>query len=217
MPSSYTTSARFVLQATGENNNTWGVILNQGAFQLIDDNVNGRWSQPVNGSYTLSTVQGATDEARMAFLDVSGGTGGQIVIPPVPKAYFVHNAAAGPVSLIAQNALVAGATFGPGDAGPAFSDGATSYSVMIAGQPVRAYVDGGDAALKTYIDAAVTDGLSGLPPALGQDGKVLIVREPGSPPAEAWTADFLQTTDVQGLQASLNAAADLAMAYALLF
>ena len=30
MPSSYTASARFTLQATGENNNTWGVILEFG-------------------------------------------------------------------------------------------------------------------------------------------------------------------------------------------
>ena len=113
MPSSYSLSARFTLQATGENNNTWGVILNNGVFQLVDDTVNGRIGFALSGSKVLTVVQGATDEARMAFLDVTGGSGGNIVIPSVSKAYFLRNAASGPVS-IGENASPNPATFGPG-------------------------------------------------------------------------------------------------------
>ena len=55
------------LQATGENNNTWGVILNAGVFQLVDDNINGRLEFVLNRREDPQrTVLGATDEARMA-------------------------------------------------------------------------------------------------------------------------------------------------------
>lgn len=139
MPSSYTTSARFTLQATGENNNTWGVILNSGVFQLVDDNVNGRLAFPLSGAKALTTVLGATDEARMAFLDVTGGSGGTVTIPAVSKGYFVRNGSAGDVTISAGGPT--NATFNTGDAGPVFSSGSAVYPSMIGGKTVKKYVD----------------------------------------------------------------------------
>src|SRR4051812_46232045 len=139
MPSSYSASARYTLQATGENNNTWGVILNQGVFQLVDDNVNGRLAFALSTTKTLTTVLGGADEARMAFLDVTGGIGGTVVIPPVPKGYFVHNAAAGAVTLTAAGAV--NSVFDPGDAGPVFADGIGSvYGIMLNGLPLKQFI-----------------------------------------------------------------------------
>lgn len=187
MPSSYTSSARFTLQATGENNNTWGVILNSGVFQLVDDNINGRLAFNLSGAKVLTTNLGATDEARMAFLDVTGGTGGTITVPAVSQGHFVRNATSGNVVVSAGGAI--SATLGAGDTGPIFSDGANVYGLTIAGLSLR-----------NYIASQVTGG-SDLPSPAGNLGKVMIVRDPGP----VWIPDFIQTTDVAGLQATLDA------------
>jgi hypothetical protein len=159
MPSSYTASARFTLQATGENNNTWGVILNQGVFQLVDDTINGQWAASVSGPHTLSVSLGATDEARMRFLNVTGGSGGTITVPSVPKGYFVRNGASGPVTISAGGTS---AVFNPGEAGQCHTDGSTVFPAMINGLTVKGYVD------QQILASTVT-----TPPILGQSGKVL--------------------------------------------
>lgn len=197
MPSTFTASARYTLQATGENNNTWGVILNQGVFQLVDDNVNGRLAFALSTVKTLTTALGAPDEARMAFLDVTGGVGGAVVIPASPKGYFMRNGAAGAVSVTAGGAV--NAIYSPGDAGPCFSDGANVYPILISGLTIS-----------QYIAATVTAG-SDLPAPLGNLGKVMIVRNVGGPPVELWVPDFLAIADVTGLQAALEDAVAFAL------
>jgi hypothetical protein len=127
MPSSYTTSARFTLQATGENNNTWGVILNNGVFQLVDDNVNGRLAFTLSGTKVLTSNLGATDEARMATLDVTGGTGGAVVIPSVAKLYVIRNGSTGVVTVGTSGGTAA--SFQPSEVGQCYCDGAITYRV----------------------------------------------------------------------------------------
>jgi hypothetical protein len=197
MPSSYSASARFTLQATGENNNTWGAILNSGVFQLVDDNINGHLLFSLSGEKVLTTALGATDEARMAFLHVSGGAGGIITIPAVPKGYFVHNFAAGSVTVSAGGGSTG--IFQSDDAGPVFSDGSTVYGIQLAGKPLRQYVNDADQAIIDYINVVISGATPGLPPALGNLGKSLIVRSIGTPPAEAWVPSFIQQGDVVGL------------------
>lgn len=71
MPSSYTLRARFVLQATGEGTNVWGLVLNQGVFDLIDFAINGVVTISASGATTLTTANGAADQARGAVLNLS--------------------------------------------------------------------------------------------------------------------------------------------------
>jgi hypothetical protein len=202
MPSSYSASARYTLQATGENNNTWGVILNNGVFKLVDDNINGRLAFALSTTKTLTTALGATDEARNAFLDITGGIGGAVVIPAVPKGYFIRNASAGLVSITTGGP--GPCALGPGDAGPVFTDGSAVYPIMLAGL-----------SLIDYISAAIISGGATFPPAVGNLGKVLIVRMAGFPLAPTWVPDFLQVTDVSGLDAALATIEDKAVAWAL--
>jgi hypothetical protein len=204
MPSSYTASARFTLQATGENNNTWGVILNQGVFGLVDDNINGRLGFALSGVKLLTTANGAPDEARLAFLDITGGTGGTVTIPAVPKGYFVRNAAAGSVSISAGGAL--SAVFATGDAGPVFSDGATVYGLMLGGKSLRSFITDANQAIIDYVNLTISAGSVSLPPAAGNLGKALVVRLALG--VEAWVPDFIQASDVVG-------ATDLSVAFAL--
>ena len=181
MASSYSTSARFILQGTGDNNNTWGVKLNVAALQLVDDNVNGRQPLALSGNHVLAAANGVTDEQRMAFLDVTGGTGGQIGIGNASKGYFVRNGATGPVGLAAGGGAVF--SFGPGDAGPVFSDGSNVYGLQIA-----------NLSLRDYIAAQVTGG-GNLPNPIGNLNKALVCRDHGTGPF--WTGDLI-TAEVLG-------------------
>jgi hypothetical protein len=136
MPSSYSSRARFTLQATGENNNTWGVILNNGVFQLVDDAIAGRLAFTLSGAKVLTSALGATDEARMAFLDITGGTGGVVTVPSVPKGYFIRNNAVGPVSISMGGAI--NGVFQFGDMGPVFGDGSGSvFQIYLSNKTLR--------------------------------------------------------------------------------
>jgi hypothetical protein len=213
MPSSYTISLRLTLQATGENNNTWGAILNSGVFGLVDYAVAGRLTFALSGTKNLTTALGATDEARAAFLDISGGSGGQVILPGVSKGYFVRNAAAGDVETTAGG--TPSFTFGPGDILPIFTDGAAVYSLQLRGKGLWQFITDADQAIIDYINIVISGGSIALPPATGNVGKALIVRNIGAPPVDAWVPDFIQTSDVQGLDAAFVAAEELAVAFAL--
>lgn len=90
MPSSYTTRNRLTLQATGENINLWGQILNSGVFELLDFMADGVVT--IAESVTLSTANGSVDQARGRFLNiVSAAT---VTIPSVEKWYLVRALAA---------------------------------------------------------------------------------------------------------------------------
>lgn len=94
MPSTYTSSLRLVLPATGELSNTWGTVFNAGATSLIDNAIAGSASITMTAAdYTLSNNNGVADESRSMFL-VLGGTPGasyNVICPAVSKLYFVTN------------------------------------------------------------------------------------------------------------------------------
>lgn len=97
MPSTWSSRFRLNYQAPGESLNTWGGLLNTQVFQLLEDAVAKRVAFSLSGSKTLTTANGANDEARCAFLDVTSGTGGTITAPPLEKIYLVRNASSGDV------------------------------------------------------------------------------------------------------------------------
>lgn len=94
MPSTYTSSLRLVLPATGELSNTWGTVFNAGATSLIDTSIAGTASVTMTAAdYTLSNNNGVADESRAMFI-VLGGTPGasyNVICPAVSKLYFVTN------------------------------------------------------------------------------------------------------------------------------
>jgi len=83
------------LQATGGNPNTWGSLLNTAAAQLLEDSICGMAGIVVAAAdVTLSQNNGATDQARMAILSLTGApvAAHNINIPAVTKTYLVINA-----------------------------------------------------------------------------------------------------------------------------
>lgn len=92
MVDTYTPSNRLTKQEIGANANTWGNVLNDGVIALVDNSLDGQLSLDVTlGDITLTTNNGAVDQARNRLLDItSAATANRVVIlPDVPKLYFV--------------------------------------------------------------------------------------------------------------------------------
>ena len=93
MASTYSTSLQLQLIATGEQSGIWGTNTNVN-WNLIEQAVAGVQAiTMVNADYTLSVLNGASDEARNMVL-VVGGTNSairKIVAPLASKMYLVAN------------------------------------------------------------------------------------------------------------------------------
>lgn len=98
MPSSYTTSLRLTLPATGELSGQWGNTVNTGITELLDYAVAGTASvNMTDADYTLTTANGATDQSRAMFVTLSGtlSQARNVVCPTASKLYFVTNGTTG--------------------------------------------------------------------------------------------------------------------------
>jgi len=126
MTATYSDLLRLTKQATGDNNNTWGSVVNSGVIELLEDSIAGTVSVDVTTSggttISLTSNNGATDEARNAIINISGlpaATGTVIEVPAVSKTYLVK------CSLQDTNTI----TVSPagGGTGVSFADGDTRY------------------------------------------------------------------------------------------
>jgi hypothetical protein len=221
MPSTYTTSFRLNLQAPGDNLNTWGVQLNNGVFQLLEDALAGSVTQTLSGPLILTSVNGATDQARCMALNITGGTGGTITVPSVKKLYFVRNASSGAV--VVTTGSGASASFAAGEVGFCYSpDGTNFYRTTTATDfggvtltNLGAPSANTDAATKGYVDGvAFTMAGGSLPGQSGNAGKALITN--GT--VASWGIPTLTTSDITNYasdQAAKTATATkLAVAFA---
>lgn len=98
MASTFDSLLRLELQATGENANTWGDKTNNN-IELVADAIAGSTSISIAGSgdYTLTTANASTDQARKAFITLTGTLTGNrnIIVPSSSKIYFVRNNTSG--------------------------------------------------------------------------------------------------------------------------
>ena len=169
MPSTYTANNRFELQNPGENLNTWGTKLNNDTTSMIDQAIAGYLGIGLSGSITLTTANGASDQARNAIVDVTSGSGGTITIPSVSKLYVVRVASGvtGNVTLTTGGNVTA--VFTPGDVGQAECDG-TNVRRGVTTADVTACL----AAANAYASGLAFDSSSGqLPGQAGNAGNFL--------------------------------------------
>ena len=99
MALTYSPSLRLTLIGSGDQSGTWGTTTNANLSPLIDQAIAGVATIVVSGSadYTLSVLNGATDEARQMVLYVTGTLTASIniIVPNVDKLYVVVNDTAG--------------------------------------------------------------------------------------------------------------------------
>lgn len=96
MASTYSTSFRFELIATGEKSGTWGTTTNTNLGTLLEQAIGGYVSIAMSdANYTLTASNGASDEARNMTIRLTGSlTAGRNVSCPnsIEKIYIVDNA-----------------------------------------------------------------------------------------------------------------------------
>ena len=211
MPSSYSTSLRFELQFTGENVNLWGDKLNA-ALSRADDAIAGWATIPLTGSYSLTTANGAADQARMAMLKFTGTGAFTVTVPAVTKRYDVWNACTGVLTLSNGSASV---TVQAGEVVTVVTDGAGSFRRVLAtdfagaaltnvGQisGLSAPAASNQAATKGYVDGAISStafsmGSFGVPIAGADSGKFLTNN--GTTPSWATVVPFSRQILAGGL------------------
>lgn len=179
MPSSYTTRNRLTKQATGENTNTWGIILNGGVFDLVDFLSDGITTVSASGASTLTTANGSTDQARARVLNVTATSTATVTIPAVEKAYLVRAATA---DVIVTTGGATTATIKAGDSAWVWCDGSAVRKAQSSdfanailtriGYP-SASTDGAN---KQYVDdQAFAATIPSFPALAGNAGNVLTV------------------------------------------
>ena len=98
MASTYSTSLRLELMATGEKNGTWGTITNTNLGTLLEQAIGGFVTVNIaDANYTLTTQNGGSDEARNAVVKITSALTAQrtVTVPAVEKTYIIKNATTG--------------------------------------------------------------------------------------------------------------------------
>lgn len=97
MPTSYTSLLGLALPTTGELSGTWGTTVNDAITSLLDSAVAGTTTLSTDADVTLTTTDGAANQARSAVLLCSGARTvlRTITAPAKSKGYVIINATTG--------------------------------------------------------------------------------------------------------------------------
>ena len=126
MPSTYSTNLRFELMATGEKSGTWGTISNTNIGTLIEQAISGVASvtHDDSASYSLTTGNGTSDEARNAVVVVTGTltAARNLVVPSVDKLYVIKNSTSGGFNITVKTSAGTGVVVENGNTKVVFCD-----------------------------------------------------------------------------------------------
>lgn len=99
MAATYTTRIRLTKQGTGDNDSTWGTVLNDEVIDLTDFAIAGYTTISLAaGDVSLTANDGTTDQARSAMLELTGtltGNTGVYLPSGITKNYMVKNNTSG--------------------------------------------------------------------------------------------------------------------------
>ena len=129
MASSYSTSLKIQLINNGEQSNTWGSSTNTN-WNLIEQAVAGAVSIPMsNANYTMTNLNGVSDEARNMILIVSGTNNAiyQVIAPLVPKFFIVTNNTSGGYAITIGASSGSLVTIPNGVTAQVYCDGSTGF------------------------------------------------------------------------------------------
>lgn len=131
MASTYSTSLKLELIGNGDQSGTWGTTTNTNLGTLLEQAITGVQSiTMVNADYTLTNLNGASDEARNAVL-VIGGTNAAIrnvIAPAVEKLYVIRNNTVGGYAIVIKTSASTGITVPNGSTYIVYCDGSEFYT-----------------------------------------------------------------------------------------
>ena len=132
MASTYSTSLQLQLIATGEQSGIWGTNTNVN-WNLIEQAVAGVQAITMaNADYTLTVLNGVSDEARNMVL-VVGGTNSavkDIIAPAVAKVYVVYNNTAGGYAIRIKTSSGVAVSIPSGSSKIVYCDGTDFYDAV---------------------------------------------------------------------------------------
>jgi hypothetical protein len=167
------------LPTTGDLSGTWGATVNDSITQLLDSAVAGTTTLSVDSDVTLSTTNGAANQARNAVIlwtASNGATTRNITAPAQSKAYVVINAGTG--SIVIRGAGPTTGVTVPASARALVAWNGTDF-VKIVSNPVSLTTDvsgtlpianGGTGTTSTTFANLTTNVTGVLPPANGGTG-----------------------------------------------
>lgn len=128
MASSYSPSLRIELIGTGDQSGLWGDTTNNNLGDLIEQAITGVDSIPMlDVDYTLSALNGSTDEARNAVIIMTSAvslTGSRnVFIPAEEKLYVFKNSTTGGQNLVVKTSGGTGVTVPNGASMLVYCDG----------------------------------------------------------------------------------------------
>ena len=147
MPSSYTTSLRLTLPATGELSGTWGTTVNTGITELTDAAIAGYVSVAMtDADYTLTVANGLTDQARRMMLNITGTltVARNVICPTASKLYIIKNSTTGGFAITLKTSAGSGISIPNGSSMLLMCDGTnvvnavTNFSSLTLGSPLVA-------------------------------------------------------------------------------
>jgi len=134
--SSYTSRIRLEKQIPGQNANTWGTVLNDSVIDLVDDSIAAYTIVSVSSiDVTLTQSNGASDQARSAFLDISGTltSNVNVIIPALSKGYDIRNSTSGSFTVNMKTATGSGQIIPQGQSIGVVCDGVSVRDVETPG------------------------------------------------------------------------------------
>lgn len=133
MPTTYSTSLKLTLIGDGLESGTWGQTTNTNLGTLLEQAITGYTSiDMLDANVTLTSLNGALDQARNAVLKLTG-TNSDIrdVIPPVvKKTYVVTNATTGGYAIRIIGSTGTGVSIPNGTTSLVYCDG-TNFNLVI--------------------------------------------------------------------------------------
>jgi hypothetical protein len=126
MASTYSTSLRLELMATGDQSGTWGDTTNTNLGTLLEQAITGVLSVAQgDAELTLTSTDGASDQARNAVVNLTGAmTGAQnVIVPDANKLYLIKNSTTGGFAVTVKTSAGTGVTVPAGTARWVYADG----------------------------------------------------------------------------------------------
>lgn len=175
MASTATSRLRLNKQGTYDNPETWGIELNNGMIDMVDQAFGG-FSATITGNVSLTVQNYTSDQARRMFMMLDGAGGFVITVPAVDKAYLVINDCLADVTVTPLAGT--GAVIRAGTAVWWYCDGTDGFvvdtrlnkilppngSVDFNSQKITGLAEptlGTDGANKTYVDTFTADRSAG--------------------------------------------------------
>jgi len=126
MASTYSPSLRLELMGTGDQSGTWGVTTNTNLGTLLEQSITGYLSKAMaDTNQTLTSLDGASDEARNMVVEVTGALTGakNVIVPTAEKIYLAKNSTTGGFAVTFKTSAGTGVAVAAGTAQWVYCDG----------------------------------------------------------------------------------------------